>query len=230
MSRDKPQKPTIRKTPRISVNKLAEYLTASPAKRRSIVKDQKYPPTFRITWYEKATRAMVSFLSDPKRDDDALVQVIEKLYTQKAATENEQLKLNTNAQALEAFLEGYSDLDLGLGVVKQGDADPAKLSISGVELSVRPELLLQSSDKSKRGAIKLYLSKDQALDDSTGQYIAAVVERFVVDQYGPSASRKHCQVFDVFGRSVQSAPASTKARMKDIEAACQEIALLWTVV
>ena len=148
MSRDKPQKPTIRKTPRISVNKLAEYLTASPAKRRSIVKDQKYPPTFRITWYEKATRAMVSFLSDPKRDDDALVQVIEKLYTQKAATENEQLKLNTNAQALEAFLESYSDLDLGLGVVKQGDTDPAKLSISGVELSVRPELLLQSSDKS----------------------------------------------------------------------------------
>ncbi len=38
-----PYTQSVRDTPRISLNKLGEYMTASPSRRRSIVRDQKRP-------------------------------------------------------------------------------------------------------------------------------------------------------------------------------------------
>lgn len=229
MSRHPPKKATVRSKPRISVNKLSEYLTATPSRRRAIVKEQKYPPTYRAIWYEAATKAIVKFLCDKGRDEEQLIKVMERLYTQKAANESEQIKFKTNAEALDAFLDAYNQLELGDGRIREGPSDAPKLVIAEVELSVRPEIYLEATlkDKAAAGAVKLYFSKDNELDDTTAPYIAALVERFIADHSGRDASRRHCQVFDVFGKTVVSGPASTKTRMRDIEAACEEIRLHW---
>ncbi len=227
-----PKKPTARTKPRISINKLAEYLTAAPARRRAIVKEQKYPATFRTVWYDAACTAIVQFLCAEEPDEEKLVSEIERLYTKTPANESEETKLRTNAEALEAFLEGHDHLSVEGFKGIPGVNTPAKLVIAEVELSVRPDVMLNGSVRGKTvgGAIKLYFSKETKLTDKSAPYISALVHKFVLDKTKTDPSRRHCQVFDVFGKTVEEAPASTKTRMRDVEAACEEIRLLWTVV
>jgi hypothetical protein len=229
---DAPKKPTERSKPRISVNKLAEYLTAAPARRRAIVKEQKYPPTFRAIWYDAACTAIVGFLCAEEPDEEKLVAEIERLNTKKPANESEEAKLRTNAEAIEAFLYGYDQLAVEDFKAKPGTNDAAKVIISEVEVSVRPDVMLSGTVRGKTvgGAIKLYFSKETKLTDESAPYISALVHKFVLDKAKVEPSRRHCQVLDVFGKWVEEAPASTKTRMKDIEAACEEIRLLWGVV
>src|SRR6476660_1165440 len=52
----------IRATPRISVNKLAEYMTASAARRRAIIRDQKHPLDFVVARYREVYEAIVASL------------------------------------------------------------------------------------------------------------------------------------------------------------------------
>lgn len=232
MATDAPKRPTERTKPRISVNKLAEYLTASPARRRAIVKEQKYPPTFRAIWYDAACTAIVQFLCAEEPNEEALVNEIERLYTKKPANESEEAKLRTNAEALEAFLDGYEQLTLDEFKATPGVNDAAKIVIAEVELSVRPDVMLNGEvrGKSVGGAVKLYFSKETKLTDESAPYISALIHKFVLDKTKVEPSRRHCQVFDVFGKRVDEAPASTKTRMRDIEAACEEIRLLWGVL
>lgn len=46
--------------PRLSVNKLAEYLEASSTRRKKIVFDAKYPEKFIVTRYKEAREAIVN--------------------------------------------------------------------------------------------------------------------------------------------------------------------------
>lgn len=55
--------------PRISINKLGEYMTATPARRRQIVRDQKNPPAFKAARYKPARETIVSYLEDGMADD-----------------------------------------------------------------------------------------------------------------------------------------------------------------
>jgi len=45
-------------SPRISVNKLAEFMTAKPARQRQILRDQKYPSDFKVVFYKEASEGM----------------------------------------------------------------------------------------------------------------------------------------------------------------------------
>ena len=49
----------VRQAPRISVNKLGEYMTATPLRRRRIVLDQKRPKTFIFARYREPQDAIV---------------------------------------------------------------------------------------------------------------------------------------------------------------------------
>jgi hypothetical protein len=46
----------IRETPRISVNKLAEYMVATPARRRGIIRDQKVKRDFIVARYQQVSQ------------------------------------------------------------------------------------------------------------------------------------------------------------------------------
>ena len=50
----------VRETPRVSVNKLGQYLTATPANRKRIIHGQKNPPDPQYLRYPEAAQAMIS--------------------------------------------------------------------------------------------------------------------------------------------------------------------------
>lgn len=57
-----------RERPRISVNKLGEYLTEpNPSRRRRILLDQKEPKDFILPYYDPARDAILRFFGDGGR-------------------------------------------------------------------------------------------------------------------------------------------------------------------
>ncbi len=224
-----------RDEPRISINQLAQYLVASPLRRRRIIAGQKRPPTFMVNWYEFAKNVIASFVVGGCADEDLIVNEIDRLYAETPANAYEETRYRTNAEALTAFLESYDELDFGGLAISVGDHDPPQLQISGVAVSVRPEFTLDGEYRRQPsvGALKLYFSKDQPLNDQTSRYITSVVHRYVAEVIaadGVSALPRHACVLDVFAGVLYTAPAATSRRFQELNAACQEIALWWPIV
>lgn len=228
-----------RTKPRISVNKLGEYMAASATRRRSIVRDQRRPATFKIARYGEAERAVVQYLLS--RDEQALYSTLMELKADDAnqsITPFERQTRSLSAEAIERFVEMLDELELPpASQVVRGRRDPPKLSIQGVQLSVRPEILVYHADPTDAtvGAIKLSFAKTYPLNQLAGKveagiYVATMLHQYV-EQYLTASHRADpelCQVIDIASQSVYTAPRSNARLRGDIEAACEEIAGRWS--
>lgn len=220
--------------PRISINQLAKYLSVNAPARRRIILEQKQPKAFKVNYYDFSVQPIIEFFMNCCDDEEIIVKAIEDLCTRTAKSEYDETRLSVNAEALQAFLDSYDALNFdGLKPKQIGNNCP-KIMAGGVDISVRPEILLSGTHKKQAitGAVKLYFGKNDPLTKESAPYISAVVNRFVDENYAKKGqpSRKHCQVFDVFAGVVFEAPLSTTKRFRDVEYACQEIAMWWNAL
>ncbi len=222
---------TTRRARRISVNKLGEYMTATPLRRRRIVQDQKRPKGFILPRYTEAQDAITKYLVGGKADAGRLTSEIERLNSAPSATQWESDRKRLAREALQAFLDIADSIDLeGLSAARGGNDQP-RLSIGGLEVSIRPEVVLSATDRHgrpKAGALKLYFSKTSPLTNDSAAYIATALHAFV-EAHTPSAyaEARNCRVIDVFGQEVYTAPRASARRRNDLVAACEEIARAW---
>jgi hypothetical protein len=225
---------TTHRAPRISVNKLGEYMTATPLRRRRIVQDQKRPKGFILPRYSEAQDAIAKYLAGDELDAGRLLSEIERLKLAPSATEWESSRKRLASEAMQSFLEMADEIDLDDLCATLGGNFQPRLSIGGLEVSVRPEIVLSGVDRHGRptaGAIKLYFSKTNPLSDSSAAYIATALHAFVeANLPSAHADPKHCRVIDVFGQKVYSAPRASARRRSDLIAACEEIARAWEMV
>lgn len=225
-----------RTVPRISANKLGEYLRAAPARRRSIVKDQKTPKEFVVAWYASARQTIVDAFAAGQIDGDALWDAAEELNTRATPADFDKRLADASAEALRQFVDVLDNLDLeGASFLSTEPMQPT-LNFADVEVSVRPDLIVQAADRRGNpvvGAVKLHFSKSAVFDKEAGDYVATLLNQHV-DKYIATRStpvnRQHCWVIDVFGGNVFTPPSAQKKRLDDIEAACSEIKLWWAQV
>lgn len=115
----------------------------------------------------------------------------------------------------------------------RGDSRQPKLVVNDVRISVLPQFLVHFSRRGQDyvGAVKFSFIKDprKSLGIEGQQYVATLCHQWLeaVATEGEVARHTHCFSVDVFSQSVVSAPASFTMRMRDVEDACSEIALLW---
>ena len=221
----------VRPTPRISVNKLGEYLTATPARRRQIVKEQKYPPTYQVIRYNDAEEAIAEFLLG-NRDPSILDRHVKTLRRATPSSDYDAQRIELCIDAIESFRELAPDLSLPGLRIKRSASDASQLRIGGVNVSVRPEVILGSAsdEEGRTGLIKLYLSKSYSLDERSGLYVAAVARRYAEKYLDGAVDPDLVLVVDVFAQAVFSAPKAVKRRFADVEAACEEISARWSTV
>ncbi len=98
----KPRK--VIEKPRISVNKLAEYLEANPERRKRIVHDAKYPAEFVTTRYREAREIIKNYIMG-KADEDEVLAKIDGFNDAVAGSEWQEQDNNLSAEALEQLLE-----------------------------------------------------------------------------------------------------------------------------
>ncbi len=91
--------------PRLSINKLGEYLTASASRRRKIIFDAKYPSNFIIQRYKDAESAIAEYYTDSNLDISVLLKHIKKIQEKKTINSHQIEVINNNLLALDSFID-----------------------------------------------------------------------------------------------------------------------------
>lgn len=217
--------------PRISVNKLGEYLVqADSARRRRIIQDQKQPIGRIVSAYREARDAIVQVLSGA--GGPTLLQRATQLAGDRSGTPKAVTNRLNSALALEKFVDVLNALPDGVVYVAPPRRPPA-LVIAGVDVSVAPDLLVHGAGASGPtvGALKLHFPKDdeRALGANGSQFVAVLLHRWLLAN--PVGARRAapdlCLSVDVFRQTVHCAPRAQQRRLERIEDGCEEIAARW---
>ena len=216
--------------PRISVNKLGEYLTASPVRRRRIIRDQREPRPFVVNRYRQARKAIRAYLKTGGAQPELIAEMAELLEAAEPESNFAAQDARCSAEALEAFMELAEALALDDVYIERPSGPYPYLSVAGVGVSIRPDLILRGVDGRGRpfaGAIKIHIAKTHPLSEEAGAYVATLLRRYLCQTESVGVSPAHCMVLDVFSHRIHRAPRAFRRRMGAIEAACEEIGQRW---
>lgn len=238
----------VRPYPRISANKLGEYLVSSPLRRRDIIERQKYPCSFIGAYYEPARAIIVEFLLGTL-DREGMLRRTEALVSAEHASTYALHQAHGCAEAVLRFLDLEPALDLrGMtpvqlpehaahGVAAEHAAreavpERAALDVEGVRVSVYPDLVLEGHDRRGRrqvGALKLHFPKAHPHTETSAEYVATLLRMHAQRHmlHRGHVSEDACVVVDVFAGRIVSAPRGHVRRWRDIGAACDEIRRAW---
>lgn len=224
-----------RRNPRVSINKLGEYMSVSAARRRRIIKDQKFPKPFKAARYKLAREAMNHFIKSGADDETIIQDCIADLNLSPSGSSFADQDRDLSVEALDCFLDISDQVSLdGLSVAEEPDLD-TRLDIAGVSVSVYPDIIVTQNGragKMKVGVRKLYLAKTHPLTLEAGQYVGAILLSYIDEHLSHLGTPDHrlCEVVDVFAGEIIVASKAVKKRRSDVEAACQEIAARWATI
>ena len=102
-----------RTEPRISINKLAQYVTSRAARQNQILRNAKFPPDYITTYYREAGEAIARFLSSNMIEAGILERAIKSLSQAPSTNVYETRRLAGNIDALETFAAMLDDVELG---------------------------------------------------------------------------------------------------------------------
>lgn len=224
----------VRHTPQISLNLLGEFMVSSFVRRRSILRQAKFPHDYIGPRYDPAQKAAARYLAGGSGDRKALVSEIEAILQGSAKSPWFKNRQNLCAQALDCILELEASLKLDGLDVSIGCNPAHRLDIGGVSVTVMPDLLVHGAGRKGEflGALKFRYGKTNPISQEWAAYSATTLHQFV-ETLGDSVhrvDRRHCQLIDVFAGGIYEAPASYSERRKDIEAACWHIKEIWSRV
>ncbi|WP_214073901.1 hypothetical protein [Mucilaginibacter sp. dw_454] len=220
----------VNETPRISVNKLGEYIYATPGRKRSILMDAKFPSTFITARYSPVQNAAIKYFSASQKDIEIFDRV-RQLLSQKTITNEKQKDriilcieaLNKLTGCITGKLVPYIE-----NPAIKGYADCSSIDVNGVTISLRPEiLLLDPITKQPKGAIKLAISKNHFLTINEGQCISGLIKTYLEKELNIDCHYKDCLTVDVFSNRLIFAPIKNTWTVNKIESACDDIKTIW---
>lgn len=216
--------------PRLTANKLGEYLVVGPARRHRILYDAKFPNDAIRPYYTPASEAIAQFIAGGMVDLGILEKQATALGNVTPETIWHSRRVSGNIEALETFASMLDDIDLkGAGPSLGAHKTPA-ITYQGVDVSVRPEVILES--KGSVGAIKLHFPKSNPLNSAAAGFVSALAHEYCAQHLSGkgTANPKFCMVIDIASATFFPGPPSTKARVKEIAAGCAEVARSWPMI
>ncbi len=214
---------------KISVNKLAEYLSATPRRRRQIIRDQKTPPDFKKARYTVARETIVNHLLSKMSDDSQAMNSVSRLLGQQGGSEFAEQDRALSAEAIEIYLNSCSKIELDGLSVERGDMfSDAAMEISDVVVTMRPDVIINNPETQETvGCIKLHFPKSPPLGKEGRNSVATAFRLYLEQTEGSSVDPQKCFVIDVPQGKISHAPKAYRKRKLDIEAACEEISARW---
>jgi hypothetical protein len=221
-------------TPKMTINKLGEYIVANPKRQRRILEQLKYPEEnrFGAVAHQEAREAIKQYFVN-NFDDTFIHSCIADLHTKTATNDFQQALITSSIEGLEKVLDSEvinKDLEYDFYT----GSNP-KLNINGVEISVFPDLIVKSKVRGKEyaGALKLHLSKNSVITDEGNKYIGAMLHNFGTLHIESSTNPIRCENFisyDIFKDVFVECPRSIVTRMDHIEACCLNIVAIWASI
>ena len=221
-------------TPHMSANKLGEFIFATDAKKRSILKTLKFPTPFKNARYQQAQSAFLQFMVDPNHNK----AILETKRNQVANTPTNNDWQKTKKQGVleaidhllacsETILVEYLAYVANKNIYKV-DYDK---NVNGVILHLKPEvLMIDKNTNNIIGFIKLAFTKTHALNSLEANVITAAVKEHVEKSFKIKLNPKNCLLLDVFQRRKFSAQKFNQTHNIKIKMACIEIADKWSSI
>lgn len=218
------------RSPRISINKLAEYIEATSPRHKQIVLDAKYPENFKTTRYKVARDAAKAYLISHGNDTiiDKAVTILNAAKTSSTFQEQDKrLSLESLQSLCGCDLSRFKDCN-----ISTHDNENELINIHGLDISVNPDLIIKKDTKKGilMGALKIHLSKNNVLSTESQKIVGVMLYKYTCDYLATHKefpAQELCVSMDLFAQTFESCPASFKQRMTRIEAACEEILLWW---
>ena len=224
----------VRNEPRLSVNKLAQYVTSRAARQNQILRNAKYPPDYITAYYRDAAEAIARFIGTGMADLGVLDRASAKLLQANTGTVQQARQKSANIDAIETFESMLDDIDIKGAVPSLAAHSPPHVMIGGVSVSVRPDVILkcQKGGATQVGGLKLHFPRSEPLDEEQAGLVSALLHRYVQDHLLDEgvASAGHCVIVDIASGKFYPGVASVKKRMNDIQSSCDHIAKLWPTV
>lgn len=227
------EKPTHRevKHPRLSDNKLADYMSASEQARRGILQSCKYQRKTAVIQHQDARKMIAESMVNGNLDTDALKEKLEIYEGKITDTDFEEEVKTHNIDYVKSVLT------MGFELIKGSDFERCKtqkkLDFNGTEVSFFPDVLVARTNKRnnrKIGALNLRYSKSAKLPETTARYQSALMFGVLREHpFEPDATPELalCQTLDGFNGKVYDAPTNSIYLYKEMIAACSAIALQW---
>jgi hypothetical protein len=129
----------LNRQPRLSANQLAEYLSATPSRRTSIVREAKFPKTSQVALYRDARLAVARQLCAGPDGPDQIGVAISRLRERAADLDASSWTIDDcrrSIEVLEAFLRLGNELGLARYEFRTVSGTLPHVLISGVSVSV----------------------------------------------------------------------------------------------
>jgi hypothetical protein len=240
-----------KKSPELSANQLSEFLTATHTRKEGILRQARYiarESSAAPIRYSDVRRAIASYLADPSRNTAGIYGIREKfnniVESAQAGQQMSDFTLSNarlSVEAIDAFLGSLNEIKFGGLSFALGDSHAPRVTIEGVGISVRPDVVVLAKNKKLEpivGGLLMYFSKDVEKEEKAderknhGLTAATLVHRYATDHLFDQGvpTQKLCISLDVFAKKPHQAPASNVRRRDNMEAACRSIALHWPTI
>lgn len=217
----------IKYSPEISISPLVEYIGASDKRKRTIIKQQKNPPSIIVARYRSVRSTFANFLKN-NCDKTVISDAITKFQNKEIITKWQQSDKENSLKALRQFI----NLEFPFQSLKCHFAKPSckQYLVNGVNLIVSPDLILfwEIDGIKYAGAIKFYI-KQKALSLEDGQLAISILMDFMQNSSGKEVviDEKYCLYVDVMNERVFSGLNVSQDYLNKVSNACDEIRNLW---
>lgn len=215
--------------PFMSINKLAEYMEADAIRRRQIVKEMKKDSDFRKLRYKPVRDILIKYFKSGY-DDSILEDAIIKVEAKKSGSTWDDSDHPNSILALKHLL-GTSLPDLTDYDVVNDVSKISSIELSGVTVSIKPDIYLRNKHSKKVGGIKVHIAKTEKfwLNKTSREYAASLIKyAYIAHGIGEKEiDNNACISVDVFKENYSTSPRAYKLLLGRMEASCEEIALRW---
>jgi hypothetical protein len=214
----------MRQYPRLTLPRLAEYMTASESSKRKLLMEHKYPDTADVKrmqrFYQEAKLKIAAYHRNRHTADWLVSQAV--MYEQRVPVEireNERRRLQGTADVLHAYAANFANRQFGM-------RDPVALTLCfrGVTITVRPDLHVVERKREK--FIVLGCQKP-ALAGDAGNVIAQGVLQAIQTANPQAAYTSSSAAYLDIRRGTEFRGRIRSRVARDIEAACATIADVW---
>jgi len=226
--------------PRISANQLAQFMISDHAKQESIVRNAKRINKIMVASYQPGRLAVSTSYDGAGINVDQLKTKAEHMKTFEFSDDFESQCNRLSGAALEKFAEFAGELSCSGVKVPRPPNGYRHMLIENVRVSVQPEIVFtqQHRGQSKYGGIMVNFTKGDSTsyDKKQGRYFSGDYAAFLVFlmlglHYGSTGVRNaSCFAVDIYREAAYSGTTAHVTMLKNVEAACRNIARQWDEV
>jgi hypothetical protein len=216
----------------ISLNPFAEFTKGTEASKKRIIRQQKEPNKFLVSWYQ-LPKARIRKSIENHCDLEPIFKGIEDLKFRKPEKPRQVLDRSVSLEALNRYVTiKLPDLlkTVPYEIIKK--VESKSIFINGVEIIVSPDVIFKIivNGKTYVGAVKVHISKRNVFDNNQSRYISSLIYKYlkeVVIKGDEEVLEELCLSIDVFGENVISVPKNLAKTLSEIEVICEEVKTIW---